>query len=126
MRVSYVSCICNSLRIHKTFNCLYGKNQRCSRSGFRFIKKNHFTESIIRKFGTEFEREENIGENQNGDCSVFAYAFVDRSNQFQAEAFSQLHVYDQQTRPVLLYQTVAIWQRTQKYKKQQHTFWNHF
>ena len=69
--VSYVSCICNSLGSHETFHCLYGKNQRCSRSGFRFVK-----ESIIRKYGTKFEREENVGENQNGDCSVFAHAFV--------------------------------------------------
>ena len=39
VRVSYVSCICNSLGSHETFHCLYGKNQRCSRSGFRFVKK---------------------------------------------------------------------------------------
>ena len=34
---------------------------------FVLFKKNHFTESIIRKYGAEFEREENVGENQNGD-----------------------------------------------------------
>ena len=55
MRESYISCICNSLGSHETYHCLYGKNQRCSRSGFRFVKKNHFTESIIRKHGAEFE-----------------------------------------------------------------------
>ena len=47
-----------------------------------------FYGSIILKFGAEFEREENVGENQNGDCSIFAHAFVGRSNPFQAEAFS--------------------------------------
>ena len=31
-----------------------------------FCKKNHFTESIVRKYGAEFQREENVGENQNG------------------------------------------------------------
>ena len=54
---------------------------------------------IIRKYGAEFEREENVGENENGDCSIFAHAFVGRSNPFLAEAFSQL--YDQQTRPYI-------------------------
>ena len=41
VRVSYVSCICicNSLGSHETFHCLYDKNQRCSRSGFRFAKQ---------------------------------------------------------------------------------------
>ena len=43
---------------------------------------------IIRKYGVEFEREENAGENQNGNCSVFAHALVGRSNPFQAESFS--------------------------------------
>ena len=68
VRVSYVSCICNSLGSHVTFHYLYGKNQRCSRSVFRFVKKNHFTESIKRKYVAEFEGEEKFGENQNGDC----------------------------------------------------------
>ena len=39
MRVSYVSCICNSLGSHETYHCLYGKTQRCSCSGFRFVKQ---------------------------------------------------------------------------------------
>ena len=52
-----------------------------------FCLTNNFTESIIRKYGTEFERKENVGEIQNGDCSIFA--FVGRSNPFQAEAFLQ-------------------------------------
>ena len=76
-------------------HCFYGKNQRCSCSGFRLIKQ------IIlrnRKYGAEFAREENVGENQNGDCSIFAHAFVGRSNPFQAEVFLQL--YDQHKRPV--------------------------
>ena len=63
---------------------------------------------IIRKYGAEFKREENVGENQNGDCAVFAYAFVGRqtdgncsvfahalvgrSNPFQAEVFSQFQL----------------------------------
>ena len=46
------------------------------------LLKNHFTESIIRQNGAEFEGKENVGENQNGDCSVFAHVFVGRSNQF--------------------------------------------
>ena len=37
VRVSYASCICNSIGRHETFHCLYGKYQRCSRSGFRFV-----------------------------------------------------------------------------------------
>ena len=32
------------------------------------LLKNQFADSIIRKYGTKFEREENVGENQNGDC----------------------------------------------------------
>ena len=40
VRVSYVSCICNSLGSHETYHCLYGKPQRCSCSGFRFVKQN--------------------------------------------------------------------------------------
>ena len=39
MRVSYVSCICNSLGSHEMYHCLYGKTQRCSCSGFRFVKQ---------------------------------------------------------------------------------------
>ena len=46
---------------------------------------------IIRKYGAELEREENVGENQNCDCSVFARAFIGRSYPFQAEAFSQIY-----------------------------------
>ena len=58
----------------------------------------------MRKYGAEFERVENVGENQNGACSVFAHAFVGRqakgdgsvyahafvgkSNPFQAKTFS--------------------------------------
>ena len=57
---------------------------------FVLFKKIIFTKSIIRKYGAEFEREKNVEENQNCDCSVFAYAFVDRSNPFRAKAFSQL------------------------------------
>ena len=45
-------------------------------------------ESIIHKYGAEFEREKNVGENQNGGCSIIAHAFVGRSNPFQTEAFS--------------------------------------
>ena len=56
-----------------------------------FCFTNNFTESIIRKYGGEFDREENVGENQTGDCSIFAHAFVGRGNPFQAEAFSQLY-----------------------------------
>ena len=33
---------------------------------------NHFTESIIRKYIAEFEREENVGENQNSDKKMFS------------------------------------------------------
>ena len=64
-------------------------------------------ESIIHKYGAEFEREKNVGGNKNGDCSVFTYAFVGRSNPFQAEAFSLL--YDQQTRPVHMYYFIKQW-----------------
>ena len=64
---SYVSCICNSLGSHETYHCLYGKTQRCLCSDFRFVKQIN-----IRKYGAKFEREENVGENQNSDCSIFA------------------------------------------------------
>ena len=43
---------------------------------FFVLLKKHFTESIISKYGSEFERKDNVGENQKGDCSVFAHAFV--------------------------------------------------
>ena len=88
---------------------------------FVFLK-HYFKESIVRKFCAEFKREENVGVNQNSDCSAFAHAFVDRSNLFQAEAFS--HLYDQQTRSVLLYQTVAIWDITQKNKNNSILFYH--
>ena len=39
MRVSCVSCICNSFEIHRMYHCLYGKTQRCSCCGFRFVKQ---------------------------------------------------------------------------------------
>ena len=54
--------------------------------------------SAICRYDAEFERKENVGDIQNGDCSVFAYACFGRSNLFQAEACSQL--FDQQTRHV--------------------------
>ena len=82
----------------------------------------HFTESITRKYGAEFGgRGGRMSEKiKMVIAQLFASAFVGRSNQFQGEAFLQL--FDQETRPVLLYQTVAIWERTRKNKKQQHTF----
>ena len=39
MRISYVPCICNSLGSHETYHCLHGKTQRCSCSGFCFVKQ---------------------------------------------------------------------------------------
>ena len=102
MRVSYVPCICNSLGSHVTYHCLYGKTQRCSCSGFRFVKQNILRNRPYVNMALN-SREENVGENQNGDCSIYAHAFVGRSYPFQAEAFSQLHVYDQQTRPLHMY-----------------------
>ena len=81
----------------------------------------------------ELERMENVGENQNGDCSVFihafvsrqseddgsvyAHAFVGRSNPFQAEAFSVIWSADKACTNILL--DLA---RTQKNTKQQYTF----
>ena len=51
-------------RKSRDVHCLYVKNQRCSRGGFRFVKKNDFTESTVRKYEAEFAREENVGENK--------------------------------------------------------------
>ena len=99
MRVSYVSCICNSFGSHETYHCLYGKTQRCSCSGFRFVKhiilrNRSYVNMALNSRGRRMSE-------KNGDCSILAHAFVGRSNPFRAEAFLQL--YDQQKRPVHMY-----------------------
>ena len=123
MRVSYVSCICNSFGSHETYHCLYGKTQRCSCSGFRFVKQ-----IILRNRSYV-----NMALNSRGrrmsekiKTAIVQYLLmllsVEAIRSWSWSIFTFIWSADKACTYVLLYRTVAILQRTQKNKKQQHTF----
>ena len=51
---------------------------------------------------------------------IVQYLLMHLSVEAIRSKLKHFQIYDQQTMPVLLHQTVVIWQRTQKNKKKQH------
>ena len=53
--------------------------------------------------------------------AIVKYLLMHLSEEAILSKLKHFQIYEQQTRPVLLNQKLAIWQRTQKNKKEQHT-----
>ena len=119
MRVSYFSCICIALGSHETFPCLYGKNQRCSRSDFRFLKKiilrnRSYVNMVLNSRGRRMSEKIKLVISQYFLMHLSVEAIRSKLKHFHSYMISRQGLY--------ICITVAILQRTQKYKKQKHTF----
>ena len=106
VRVSFVSCICNSLGSYETFHCLYGKNQSCSRSGFHFVKEIVLRNRSYVNIALNSRRRRMSGKIKT---VIVQYLLLHLSVEAIRSKPKHFQLYDQQPKSVHMYYFIKQW-----------------